>query len=407
MDGFIRLAVVFVAIVIALKKKVFVGYVLFGAGLATAVLFGIDPADIFNGYKDVLFSARFLNLLGIIILITFLGRLLRDIGSLDRLVTATNSLIGGARAACALMPLLIGLMPMPGGALMSAPLVGKVLSEDNYSRQFATVVNYWSRHVIEFAWPIYPGVVLAAALASVPVGKISLLMLPMPFIMILVGFIFFIRKIENDNNKGGRIIGPIGGTLRTVWPILLAIAIYAVFSISLLVSIAVVILLLMAIERPRLQVIFDVSKEALSPRLFALVFGIISFQKMLEITGAVNSITALSTELGLPAIAIIIVVAFAAGLLTGMLAALIGLSFTILAGYLYQPELNWGNIFIAFLAGYVGMILSPTHFCLILSSEYFRAGLGSVYRLLMIPIIILFLVGFLLYILGYPWRILA
>jgi hypothetical protein len=69
--------------------------------------------------------------------------------------------------------------------------------------------------------------------------------------------------------------------------------------------------------------------------------------------------------------------------------------------------LNLGNIFIAFLAGYVGMILSPTHFCLILSSEYFRAGLGSVYRLLMIPIIILFLVGFLLYILGYPWRILA
>jgi integral membrane protein (TIGR00529 family) len=407
MDGFIKLAIVFIGIVIALKKKVFVGYVLFAAGLLTAVLFEASPVDIVNGYKDVLFSVRFLNLLGIIILITFLGRLLRDIGSLDRLVSATKDLIGGARVASALMPLLVGMMPMPGGALMSAPLVGKILSKDKYSREFVTVVNYWSRHVIEFAWPIYPGVVLAAGLASIPVGKISLLMLPMPFIMLLIGFLFFIRKINNGNDNRGQFIRPLIGILHTVWPILLAIAIYAVFSISLLFSVAIVLILLIAIERPSLKILGDVAREAFSPRLFALVFGIISFQQMLEITDAIDSVTALSTELGLPSIAIIVAVAFTAGILTGMLAALIGLSFTILAGYLYQPELNLGNIFIAFLAGYVGMILSPTHFCLILTNEYFRANLGSVYRLLAVPIIILFLVGFLLYVLGYPWQILA
>lgn len=406
MDGFIKLAIVFVGIVIALKKKIFVGYVLFVAGLLTAILFGINFSGIINGYKDVLLSVRFLNLLGIIVLITFLGRLLRDIGSLDRLVTATKDLIGGARVASALMPLLVGMMPMPGGALMSAPLIGKVLSEEKYSREFATVVNYWSRHIIEFAWPIYPGVILAAGLASIPVGKISLLMMPMPLVMLLIGFLFFIRKISNDNDNRGLLIRPIIGILQTVWPILLAIAVYAIFSISLFISVGIALILLIIIERPSLQVTKEVAKEALSPRLFALVFGIISFQQMLEITDAINSITALSTELGLPPIAIIIAVAFTAGILTGMLAALIGLSFTILAGYLYQPELNLSNIFIAFLAGYVGMILSPTHFCLILTNEYFRANLGSVYRLLAIPIIILFLVGFLLFILGYPWQIL-
>jgi len=401
----VKLIVVFGGIVIGLRKNLFVGYTLFLASLMVAILFNLSFYEILDNYKEVLISHRFLNLLGIIFLITFLGKISKEIGCLDKMVSASSDLKGGARTAAAAMPLLVGMMPMPGGALLSAPLVGKVLPREKYSAEFATAVNYWSRHVIEFFWPIYPGVILAAGLTSLPVETISFMMFPMTPFMITIGYIFLIKKIENPNNGQGRIFRPFLKILSALWPIVLAVFLYAVLPIGLLLSVAMSILMLLIIEKPPLSKSIPVAKEVFSVRLFMLVFGIISFQQMLEVTNAVNSINMLSSNYGFPEALIIILVAFSSGMLTGILVAMIGLSFPILSGYLYQPDLNLNNIFLAFVAGYVGMIFSPTHFCLILTTEFFNANLGKVYRIFSIPLILLFLAGFLLFILGYPWDI--
>jgi len=403
MEDVLKLAAVFIAIILALRKNVFVGYILFLAGLVTALLFGAGFRDIIYGYKDVALSQNFLKIQAVIILITFLGRLLKDIGYLDHLVTASRGLIGGARTAAGVLPLLVGMMPMPGGALLSAPLVGKILPRDRYSPEFAAAVNYWSRHVIEFWWPVYPGIILAAALTQIPIGTMALMQLPMTFVMVPIGYLFLIRKIKETGEGQGHLWKPLMNTLAGVWPILLAIAIYAVTPIHLVFAIMISIGILIIKERPAGRIVRAAAKQALAPRLFALVFGILSFQQMLEITNAVNSIPELSSQYGFPPAAIIIAVAFISGLLTGMLAALVGLSYPILAGFLYQPELNYSNIFLAFVAGYVGMMLSPTHFCLILTNEHFKARLSKVYKYLGIPLLIVFLVGYLLYILAYPW----
>ncbi len=400
-----KLIIVFGGIVIALKKNLYVGYTLFLASLLVAILFNLSFYEILENYKEVIVSHRFLNLLGIIFLITFLGKISKEIGTLDKMVSASSNLKGGAKTAAAAMPLLVGMMPMPGGALLSAPLVDKVLPRNKYSAEFATAVNYWSRHVIEFFWPIYPGVILAAGLTALPVETISFMMFPMTLFMITIGYIFLIRKIENKNNGRGQLVRPFLGILSAVWPIVLAIFLYAVFPIGLLLSVTISIIILLIIEKPPLSKLKPVAKEVFSIRLFMLVFGIISFQQMLEVTNAVNSINMLSSQYGLPEAIIIILVGFSSGLLTGILVAMIGLSFPILSGYLYQPDINLGNIFLAFVAGYVGMIFSPTHFCLILTTEFFKASLGKVYRIFSIPLILLFLAGFLLFIFGYPWDI--
>ncbi len=405
MEGFLKLAAVFIAIIIALRKNIFVGYILLFAGLATALLFGASLQKILIGYRDVVLSLNFLRIQAIIILITFLGRILKDIGYLDRLVSASRDLLGGARTSAAMLPLLVGMMPMPGGAILSAPLVGQILPQEKYTPEFAAAVNYWSRHVIEFWWPVYPGIILAAALTQMPIGTMALMQLPMTFIMLPVGFIFMIRKIKEKGDGSGHFWKPLGKTLLGIWPILLAILIYAATPIHLVFAIIISIALLIFLEKPATSIVKAAAKQALAPRLFALVFGIMSFQKMLEISDAVNSIPEMAGQLGLPDTAVIIAVAFISGMLTGMLAALVGLSYPILAGYLYQPELNYNNIFLAFTAGYLGMMLSPTHFCLILTNEHFKARLAGVYRHLTVPLIIVFLVAFLLYVLGYPWRL--
>ncbi|HHI03177.1 MAG TPA: DUF401 family protein, partial [candidate division Zixibacteria bacterium] len=231
MAEFLKLVVVFVLIIIGIRKKIFVGYILFAAGLLTAVLYGAEFHPIINSYRDLVLSASFLKLYAIIILITFLGRILKEIGYLDRLVAASENLVGGARTAAGLLPGMIGLMPMPGGALLSAPLIGQVLKGEKYRPEFKTVVNYWSRHVVEFCWPVYPGLVLSAALTGLPVGTISLLQMPMTVIMIPLGIIFFIRKIDVDNKGKGLFLEPFGSMILRIWPIILAILLYAIFDL--------------------------------------------------------------------------------------------------------------------------------------------------------------------------------
>lgn len=405
MTEFLKLMLVFAGIVIGINRKIFVGYILFGAGLLTAILYQLDISQILTGYRDIILSRNFLYLYGIIVLITYLGRILKEIGYLDKLVGASGNLIGGARTASAALPALVGLMPMPGGALLSAPLVGKVLTDRKYSAEFKTTLNYWSRHVMEFCWPVYPGLILAATLTSLPIGTICLLQMPMTFIMIPIGIFFFIRKVDVGNQKTGQLIKPLGRIVFRIWPILLAIMIHGVFSVELFWAVLISLALLLLKEKPSGAKIYEVGKVAFSPRLLILVLGVLSFREMLELSGAVESVPRLTTELGLPEEVVIILVSFISGLLTGILFALVGLAYPLLAGYLYQPDINLANIFLAFISGYTGMIFSPTHFCLILTNEHFRSNLGRVYRLLTIPLLTLFLAGVLLYLLGYPWDI--
>jgi len=49
----------------------------------------------------------------------------------------------------------------------------------------------------------------------------------------------------------------------------------------------------------------------------------------------------------------------------------------------------------AYVSGFVGILLSPAHLCLVLTLDYFRASLKDVYRIMIIPVIIIFMAAFL------------
>jgi hypothetical protein len=47
----------------------------------------------------------------------------------------------------------------------------------------------------------------------------------------------------------------------------------------------------------------------------------------------------------------------------------------------------------AFASGFAGVMLSPTHLCLLLTVRYFNADLAGTYRLMYVPVLLVFLVG--------------
>lgn len=397
----VKLIAVFVIIILALRKKLSVGVTLFGAGVITSLLYQVELSALLDGYWELLKSKRFISLTSVIVLITTLGRLLKELKFLERLSEACKGLPGGNRTALAVMPPLVGLMPMPGGSLLSAPLVDNVLVGSRYVPEFRTASNYWFRHLVEFFWPIYPGIILTEAITGLPIGTVSLMQAPLSVIMITIGLVFFIRKVDNSGTNETDFFGAVLGIAKTVWPIALAIAVYAILKVDLALAVLISFIVLLVIARPPKDNLLRALKEGLSFKLVFLVFGTLSFQTALELSGAIGSIPKLSLQFNLPEELLIFLVCFAAGILTGMVAAFVALSYTLLAGFLYQPEIMPSYILLAYLSGFVGMMLSPSHLCLILTNEYFRSDLLKVYRRLAIPLILLALFGFLLYL--SPW----
>ena len=392
----LKLLALLIAIIVALRKKFPVGITLFSAGLLTAVLYQIEIASLLEGYWNLIRSERFLSLTAVIVLITMLGRLLKELGYLERLGESCRHLYGGRRTAVAILPFLIGLMPMPGGALLSAPLVDDVLKDKKYSPEFKTVSNYWFRHLVEFFWPVYPGIILTEGITGLAMEKVALMQFPLSLMMLAIGAYFYSRQIDTEKENHVHFWKSIWGIVSTIWPIAGAIAIFAIFRIDLALAVLISMILLILASRPPWRHMWVSTKSGFSYKLIFLMFGTLSFQTVLELSGAIRSIPTLATMYHFPPELLIVFVCFTLGILTGMVAAYIGMGYTLLAGFMYQPTIMPGHILLGYLSGYVGMLMSPTHLCLILTNEYFGSTLTVVYRKMAVPVILLALLGFFL-----------
>ncbi|MBZ5502692.1 MAG: DUF401 family protein [Acidobacteriia bacterium] len=86
-------------------------------------------------------------------------------------------------------------------------------------------------------------------------------------------------------------------------------------------------------------------------------------------------------EQGVPFLPIICFLPFLTGLLTGITVAFVGTTFPLVMSITGGASL--ANISLAFAAGFLGVLLSPVHLCLILTKEYFKADLWGMYKKIM------------------------
>jgi hypothetical protein len=92
----------------------------------------------------------------------------------------------------------------------------------------------------------------------------------------------------------------------------------------------------------------------------------------------------------------------------GITIAFVGATFPILISLiraLDQGQLMLPYMMLALASGFVGVLLSPLHLCLLLSNEYFDTTLMPVYRHMRIPLAVLLMAsiayfGLLYYVMG-------
>ncbi|MEA3470277.1 MAG: DUF401 family protein, partial [Thermodesulfobacteriota bacterium] len=132
-------------------------------------------------------------------------------------------------------------------------------------------------------------------------------------------------------------------------------------------------------------------------KMFYMVIAILIFKGMLEDSYAVEAISGEFMELSVPLILIAVLVPLIVGGITGITIAFVGSTFPIIVPLVYsmgEGSFILAYVILSLISGFVGVLLSPLHLCLLLTNQYFDAPFGRVYRHLVMPCLLLFVTGF-------------
>lgn len=383
------------------------GLALITGALTLGFWMGLGPAEILKSLSNSLLDYQTWSLALIVWLIMIMSRIMEESGHMGRLVKSFTRLSKDPRAVGSVMSALIGLLPMPGGALFSAPMVEASLTNTTATPENKAALNYWFRHIWEYWWPLYPGVILAIALLEVETWHYMSVMAPMTILSIGAGIIFIIRPMgtKDQNEKAHPTWEGIKIFLREMLPIL--IVIFFIVTLTGLVGLlefADIHLNIPALFPilPGLVIsifwVCHVNKTPLS-RLYLsvinksnlimlfLIISIMLFKGMMAETGAVTSIRNELMGFGIPVILLVLIMPFLSGFILGIAVGFVGASFPLIIPLFHTTDMfdYLSYAALAYSFGYMGMMLSPVHLCFLVTKDYFKASLTGTYKFLIRP----------------------
>ena len=318
------------------------------------------------------------------------------------IISASRKLGGrhGRALSLILIPAAIGLVPMPGGALFSAPLVGETVREKKMPAEWMVSVNYWFRHIFEYWWPLYPVVIVSLSIFSLATWQFFALQIPFTLVSLIAGWVFLMRRhitaladeVQLESNENGRLS-------RVLFPIILVVICTlllpgliemllpgasptAVKLLAMLVGLIVGLGIIWTVSRGDAD--FRLFQHVISDKTANVVFtlgGVMIFQAMLDASGLLPLAGQELSDSMIPLAVVIAFLPFLAGLVTGIAIGFAGPAFPLVVGLMgADPSLSQASVLVlAFSMGYAGMMLSPVHLCYILTRRYFVSGLFQSY----------------------------
>jgi len=391
---FLKVLLVFIGVVWAIRKKAPIGFALSAGGIVVAILMGKPAgwigAQLAGAPDGVLFSpstGRFVGVMGMIVGIT---SILQASGEMKRLTLSFRAWLRRPRVALAALPAIIGLLPMPGGALFSAPMVEESASGTALTAEDKALVNYWYRHVWECVCPIYASVILCADKVHREVKTLSLVLLPIAVAAIMAGIGFLGKPAPHPEGENGSRRRAALRAFAGLLPVIVLFVLVVATSVGLLVAAALGLLFAAAwhLAAGNLKPGAMARTLFVNPAILDMMligFGAVIFGELMVRSGAIHGISSLFVSLGLPLVLLAVVLPATVAFFSGLTIVYVSTTFPLLLAYPGVMENPLPVIALAFAAGFCGMLLSPLHSCLVVSTRYFRADLLGPIRRMIVP----------------------
>jgi integral membrane protein (TIGR00529 family) len=396
-----KILIVFAGLLVISRMRTPLGLVLIGGGLCLELWAGKNPPAV---VADLLHAVQmpelWLLLINIALILEF-GYFLAEKKNSDAIINAARRWGGkhGQAFSLVLVPAAIGLVPMPGGALFSAPLVDQTTRNGDWPSPWKAAVNYWFRHVLEYWWPLYPVVIVSLSIFTIRTWQFMMVQIPFTLVSIGAGYFFLLRRRHAHLREMADAVSGKRDVLAILAPLLLVVL--CTLILPLLISrlfpavnatmgklLAMLVgliggLTLLAGNRGSRRQLFRYLFTCKTGKVLLTLAGVMIFQSLLKTSGLLPLAGEELAAGQVPLLAIISILPFIAGLVTGIAIGFAGTAFPLVVGLMGITGSGltpMATLVLAFTMGYAGMMLSPVHLCLLLTREYFSSPYFKVLR---------------------------
>ena len=393
MNIFLLLTTALLIIIVLLRFKIPIGACMLASGIFIWALRSASPISLAQAFYETFTLSRTYDIIFALYFVMCLEIELRLSGALTDMVKALRRTFSDVKILLAAMPAFLGLLPSVGGARFSAPIVEELSAGINLSPEHKSAINFWFRHLFEFSSPIIPGMIMACSIAGVTFGEFISHLCWVTVAAIVVGWIVLIRPIKISREKisvesAAEVRHERNGLLLALTPVA-AVFMVVVFgglnaSLSTGLVVALWVIVLAMVKRP--VGVKEIFLGAFDWKMSLNICCILYFIQLLSVTEVLGEIVAAFQASPLPVPVIIACVSFIIGILTGMSQGHVAIVMPIVAA-MGTGDLNLAGVAMAF--GVAGQMLTPTHVCLIVTIDYFKADLLGTLKPILIGEIIL------------------
>ena len=383
-----KISFIFIIILFLLRKKLNIGYVMLIASFLLFLLYLMPFESIFKTCKDAAMNSATIKLILALSFIRIFEMILREHAVLTNMMSAVKTIFKNRKVVAASMPLLIGLLPSVGGAYFSAPMVDEATRDTKMSLEEKGFVNYWLRHPWEYILPLYPGILLASAISKIELRDFITVNLSYAVFTLITGFTFGMKGVKGVIKMDDRL------SKEGIWsfiPIAAVLFLVVIFHMELHYALIATVVALFFFYRYKPKAILSSLKHGFSFDVILLILSIMLFKEAMEASGAVKNVSRFFMKEGIPTFPILFLLPFVTGLLTGITIGFVGSTFPLILSITGNTSI--AAISFAFASGFLGVLLSPVHVCLILTREYFKADLWGMYKMIIPASLIVFCVA--------------
>jgi hypothetical protein len=386
------LAMIFMALavlVVLLRFGIRIGLAMMVSAFLLAVLLRVTPgamgSQLAAEWRDKPLTETtpylFVSLTALLLLVNVVGEAMGQIGLSARLVPAMHGLFRSRRVALATIPLLMGMLPTPGGIMLSAPMVREAGDRIGVERSRLAAINFFFRHQWEPVWPLFPALPLIVDMLGVPAGRVIGYHAALSVAGIAGGIVaLLLVGIPPRRAEHMEIQGSLGSHakdfLHALWPILFTGVLYVKWHVPPALGVLIAIIGLLLLHRVDVRRWGGIFKAAREPDMVLLLFGALWFKLNLEASGAVADVVTFFHQMHMPPLLVLFVLPFLVSFSTGVTTPTVAITYPFLMPFIRTPGgLSLGAETLAFAGVVFGLAISPIHLCLALSASYFDTPL--------------------------------
>ncbi|HHV64940.1 MAG TPA: DUF401 family protein [Peptococcaceae bacterium] len=380
-----KMVLCLILMIMLLRKGIQIGHTVFVSSIFLFLINEPNLQDLLTATQNTILSTTTWNMVITLYFVMCLENLLRTSGILKRFTAAARRISGSDRVLLAFMPSFLGFLPSLGGAIFSAPMVKEAGYKYNLSAELNTSINYWFRHIWQFCNPILPAILLASAITQIPLNQLiahqlifSLFALVLGILFLLCGKAYANHPLE-DLEKPKETSSVDSYSTRDLCnsivlaggPILANILLILLFNMNTSLSMGLVLLIMIFILKLNTSQIKKIISSSLNFRIQWGIISILFFQSILQVTGIIDEIISFLQTSGIPVATVVCLTAFIVAFSTSIDQTYVAVTFPLIGPLSAGGSLD--IVAMAYLCGTAGMMLSPTHLCLLISIEYFKA----------------------------------